>query len=66
MMPVLRSNDATFVDLKTISTWLGTKTPPGTVDALVRTRMEDLSPPPSHVAEHSTTDSVAHCQVGRL
>lgn len=42
MMPVIRLNDATFVDLKTISTWLGTKTPSETVDALVRTKMEDL------------------------
>ncbi len=42
MMPVIRLNDATFVDLKTISAWLGTNTPTETVDALVRTKMEDL------------------------
>ena len=41
-MPVIRLNDATFVDLKTISTWLGTKTPSETVDVIVREKMEML------------------------
>ncbi|MCP5203425.1 MAG: hypothetical protein H6992_04630 [Pseudomonadales bacterium] len=42
MMPVIRINDATFVDLKSISTWLGTNTPSETIDALVRAKMDDL------------------------
>ena len=42
MMPVIRLNDATFVDLKTISTWLGTGTPSETIDAIVREKMETL------------------------
>ncbi len=42
MMPVIRLNDATFVDLKTISTWIGTKTPSETIDAIVRDKMEAL------------------------
>lgn len=42
MMPVIRLNDATFVDLKTISTWLGTGTPAETIDAIVREKMEAL------------------------
>jgi len=41
-MPVLRVNDATFADLKAISTWFGTKTPSETIDRLVREAMEQL------------------------
>lgn len=42
MMPVIRINDATFVDLKSISTWLGTTTPSETINTLVREKMEAL------------------------
>lgn len=42
MMPVVRINDATFLDLKSISTWLGTKTPAETLDRVVRDAMEQL------------------------
>lgn len=42
MMPVIRLNDGTFGDLKTISAWLGTKTPTETVDQIVREKMEQL------------------------
>ena len=42
MMPVIRLNDATFVDLKTISTWMGTSTPPETIVALVQEKMDSL------------------------
>jgi hypothetical protein len=42
MMPVIRVNDATFVDLKAISKWLETKTPTETIDALVRDKMLEL------------------------
>lgn len=42
MMPVIRLNDATFVDLKLISTWLGTKTPSETINTLVREKMDML------------------------
>ncbi len=42
MMPVIRLNDATFVDLKTISTWMGTMTPSETIDAIVREKMDAL------------------------
>src|ERR1041385_4782343 len=42
MMPVVRLNDATFGDLKTISAWLGTKTPTETIDQIVREKMEQL------------------------
>lgn len=42
MMPVLRLNDATFVDLKSIATWLGTETPAQTIDLLVRDKMGQL------------------------
>lgn len=41
-MPVVRINDATFVDLKLVSTWLGTNTPSDTIDTLVREKMEAL------------------------
>lgn len=41
-MPVVRINDATFSDLKTISTWLGTKTPSETIDRIVKDAMESL------------------------
>ncbi|AZO47245.1 MAG: hypothetical protein EOS54_09705 [Mesorhizobium sp.] len=42
MMPVIRINDATFSDLKSISTWFGTKTPTETIDRIVREAMEQL------------------------
>jgi hypothetical protein len=42
MMPVVRINDATFIDLKSIATWFGTKTPSETIDRIVRDVMEQL------------------------
>lgn len=42
IMPVIRVNDATFVDLKSVATWLGTETPSQTIDRLVREKMEQL------------------------
>lgn len=41
-MPVIRINDATFADLKSVATWLGTETPSQTVDCLVREKMDLL------------------------
>jgi hypothetical protein len=34
-MPVLRISDAAFIDLKSLSAWMGTKTPGETIDRLV-------------------------------
>lgn len=42
MMPVIRLSDASFVDLKSISTWMGTETPSETIDKLVREKMQKL------------------------
>lgn len=42
MMPVIRISDATFIDLKNISTWLGTDTPSKTIENLVREKMDAL------------------------
>ncbi len=42
MMPVVRINDATFADLKSIAVWFGTKTPSETIDRIVREAMEQL------------------------
>lgn len=42
MMPVVRLNDATFLDLKSISDWLRTKTPSETIDSIVREKMQAL------------------------
>ncbi|MBS0275199.1 MAG: hypothetical protein JSR55_12585 [Proteobacteria bacterium] len=42
MMPVIRINDATFANLKSLSTWLGTKTPSETFDRIVSDAMEQL------------------------
>ncbi len=42
MMPVIRLNDATFIDLKSIATWVGTNTPSETIDRLVREKMSAL------------------------
>jgi len=42
MMPVVRINDATFADLKSIATWFGTKTPSQTIDRIVQEAMEQL------------------------
>lgn len=41
-MPVVRINDATFADLKSVSTWFGTKTPSETIDRMVHETMERL------------------------
>ena len=41
-MPVVRVNDATFVDLRTLKTWFGTKTPSETIDYLVREMMDQF------------------------
>jgi hypothetical protein len=42
MMPVLRLSDPTFLNLKDISAWYGTKTPVETIDRLVKEAMEQL------------------------
>lgn len=42
MMPVIRINDATFADLKSIATWLGAKTPGEAIDRIVVSAMEQL------------------------
>ncbi|QDA35765.1 hypothetical protein E4191_16500 (plasmid) [Paracoccus liaowanqingii] len=42
MMPVIRLNDATFVDLKSVATWLEAKTPSEAIDKLVREKMAAL------------------------
>ena len=42
MMPVVRINDATFLDLSTLKTWFGTKSPSETIDRIVREAMEQL------------------------
>lgn len=42
MMPVIRLSDATFVELKTISTWLSAKTPSETIVMLVREKLNEL------------------------
>lgn len=42
MMPVIRLNDATFADLKSIATWLEAKTPSEAIDKLVREKMTAL------------------------
>lgn len=42
MMPVVRINDATFADLKSIAMWFGTKTPSETIDRIVKEAMEQL------------------------
>lgn len=42
MMPVVRINDATFIDLSTLKTWFGTKSPSETIDRIVRETMEQL------------------------
>ncbi|MEO4045360.1 hypothetical protein AAFN47_27525 [Hoeflea sp. CAU 1731] len=65
MMPVVRLNDATFVDLKSISTWIGTGTPSETIVQLVREKMaaldleRDVEPgPEAHegATDHMTFD----------
>ena len=42
MMPVVRLNDASFADLKTLAIWLGTDTPSQTIDAVVALAMDKL------------------------
>lgn len=41
-MPVIRISDATFIDLKSISTWLRTDTPSKTIECLVKEKMDAL------------------------
>ena len=54
-MPVIRINDATFADLKSVATWLGTETPSQTVDCLVREKMDLLG-----LERDDVQDEVAH------
>jgi hypothetical protein len=42
MMPVIRLSDATFAELKMISTWLSASTPSETIDRLVREKLDEL------------------------
>lgn len=42
MTPVVRINDATFADLKSIAKWYGTETPSATIDLVVQNTMERL------------------------
>lgn len=62
MMPVIRINDATFSDLKSIATWLGTGTPSETIDRIVREAMERLGMEredvPSESAETAIDDVI--------
>ena len=55
MMPVVRINDATFADLKSIATWFGTKTPSETIDRIVREAMEQLGMERDDEPETATT-----------
>src|SRR5829696_6225985 len=57
MMPVVRINDATFADLKSIATWFGTKTPSETIDRIVREAMEQLGMERDDEPEAATTTS---------
>lgn len=43
MMPVIRLNDATFIDLKSVAIWLEAKTPSEAIDKLVREKMDALN-----------------------
>ena len=60
MMPVVRISDATFVELKAISTWLSTKTPSATIEQLVRDKLQELGleRDGSQEMEASSPDSV--------
>ncbi len=42
MVPVIRLNDTTFVDLKIISTWIGAKTSSEAIAVIVREKREAL------------------------
>jgi hypothetical protein len=70
MMPVVRINDATFIDLSTLKTWFGTKSPSETIDRIVRQAMEELgivrddeesetAPSSGSAMEFSSTPSLA-------
>ena len=41
-MPVIRISDATFANLKSISTWMGDEKPSETIDNLVREKMGEI------------------------
>ena len=56
-MPVIRLSDATFVDLKSIATWLGTGTPSETIDQLVRDKMLALGLERDDEPEAASTES---------
>lgn len=60
MMPVIRISDATFVELKAVSTWLSTKTPSDTIERLVRDKLDELGleRDASGKTEASSPDSV--------
>lgn len=61
-MPVIRLNDAIFYDLRTLATWLGTKTPSDTINQLVREKMDQLDLErdidESHLSESGRADDL--------
>lgn len=59
-MPVIRISDATFVELKAVSTWLSTTTPSDTIERLVRDKLDELGleRDASGETEASSPDSV--------
>ena len=63
MVPVVRINDATFANLSTLKTWLGTKTPSETIDRIVQEAMDQLGMERDSEAEPvpaSTSDGPMH------
>jgi hypothetical protein len=57
MMPVVRINDATFIDLSTLKTWFGPRSPSETIDRIVREAMEQLGMERDDGAESATATS---------
>lgn len=58
MMPVIRLTDSTFMNLKHIKDWLGTRTPSETIDLLIQEKMDslDLEPDNEPVADENSNE----------
>ncbi|MGN7437575.1 MAG: T4SS efffector SepA family protein [Alcanivorax sp.] len=67
-MPVVRLNDAAFMNLKTLATWLKTETPSETINALIEKEMErqDLVPDNFSDEYHSSNGEITFTETPGL
>lgn len=63
-MPVIRISDSTFMNLKSVSDWLGTQTPSEAISLLIKEKMDvlDLEPDVGKVDMGESEDAILFAQ----